>query len=77
MYIMGLHVHERRWIQVEEDIKAELPIVVWKDNMSKAEGALAVPSKGDYEYAIRGGAQDVNKILGYNKMIFKEIRNQR
>ena len=55
----------------EEDIKDELPIVVWKDNMSKAEGAFVVPSKGDCEYAIRRGAQDVNKILGYNKMISK------
>ena len=32
---------------------------------------FVVPAKGDCEYAIRRGAQDVNKILGYNKMIFK------
>ena len=40
--------------------------------MSKAEGAFFVPEKGDCEYAIRRGAQDVNHTLGYNKDIFKE-----
>ena len=33
--------------------------------------AFAVPNKGEDEYAIRRATQDVCKILGYNKMIFK------
>ena len=55
----------------EEDVKNEMPIVLWKASTSKAEGAFAVPEKGGCEYAIRRGAQDVNKRLGYNKMTFK------
>ena len=55
----------------EEDVRNELPIVVWKDSSSKAEGAFVVPEKGNCEYAIRRGAQDVNKILGYNKKVLK------
>ena len=55
----------------EEDVKNEMLIVVWKDSASKAEGAFAVPEKGGCEYAIRRGAQDVNKTLGYNKMAVK------
>ena len=39
----------------------EYPVVVWNDNKSKRE----------CEYATRRGAQDVNNILGYNKMNFE------
>ena len=55
----------------EEDVKNKMPIVVWKDSASKAEEAFVVPEKGGCEYAIRRGAQDVNKISGYNKRTFK------
>ena len=48
-----------------------LPIVVMKDSKSKAILAYAVPNKGDNEYAIKRGAQDANKILGYKDMVFK------
>ena len=34
-------------------------------------GAYVVPNKGECEYATRRGAQDMNNILGYNKMNFK------
>ena len=51
----------------EEEVENEMPIVVWKDSASKAEGAFVVPEKGNNEYAIRRGAQDVNKILGYTE----------
>jgi hypothetical protein len=47
------------------------PIIVWHDNNSKANMAFAVPNKGECEYAIRRATQDICKILGYNKMIFK------
>ena len=52
----------------EEEVKNEMPIAVWRDSASKAEGAFVVPEKGGYKYAVRRGAQDINKILGYNKM---------
>jgi len=50
----------------------EFPAVVWKDSMSKTIGAYACQSKGDDEYAITRGAQDMNNLLGYNRMSFKE-----
>ena len=51
--------------------EGDTPIVVWKDSNSKGAMAFAVPNKGDCEYAVRRGSQDVNKILGYNRMCFK------
>ena len=42
----------------EEEVENEMPIVVWKDSASKAEGAFVVPEKGNNEYAIRRGAQE-------------------
>ena len=33
--------------------------------------AYVCPNKGECEYAIQRGAQDMNKILGYNKMVFR------
>ena len=33
--------------------------------------AFVVPNKGQCEYAIKKGAQDMNKILGYNKLVFR------
>ena len=65
------------WLDDEHD-KGEkregmegLPIVIWADSGSKGAMAYVVPNKGECEYAIRRGAQDVNKILGYNKMVFR------
>ena len=55
----------------EEEIEDELPKVAWKDSNSKAIGAFVVPNERECEYATRRGAQDVNRILGYNKMNFK------
>ena len=52
----------------EEYVKDDVPIVVWKDSMSKAEGAFVVTEKGNCEYAIRRGAQDVNNIFGYTRL---------
>ena len=49
----------------------EFPVVVWKDNTSKAIGAYACQSKGDNEYATRRGAQDMTHLLGYNRMSFE------
>ena len=40
----------------EEEVKNEMPIVVWRDGASKAEGAFSVPEKGGCEYAMRRGA---------------------
>ncbi len=54
-----------------DDYDDEIPMVAWTDSNSKAVGSFAVPNKGECEYAIRRGQQDVNKILGYNKMIFR------
>ena len=48
-----------------------LPIVIWADSMSKGAMAYVVSNKGECEYAIRRGAQDMNKILGYNKLVFR------
>ena len=39
--------------------------------MSKTVGAYACPNKGDDEDATRRGAQDLNHLLGYNRMSFK------
>ena len=33
--------------------------------------AFAVPNKGMCDYAIHRGHEDINKIFGYKKMIFK------
>ena len=49
-------------------------IVVMVDSMSKGILAYAVPQKGECEYAIRKGAQYVNKILGYHSMVFKAVQ---
>ena len=46
-------------------------MIAWHDSNSKGIMAFAVPKKGEDEYAIRRATQDVCKILGYNKMIFK------
>ena len=61
----------------EKEVKNKLPMVVWEDTVLKAEGTFVVPEKGDCEYAVRRGAEDVNKILGYSRMIFKETKNPR
>ena len=52
-------------------IEGETPIVAWHDSNSKATMCYAVPNKGECEYTIKRGAQDVCEVLGYNKMIFK------
>ena len=57
-------------IDGEEDEKTT-PIIAWHDSNSKGSMAYAVPRKGECEYAIRRAVQDVCKILGYNRMIFK------
>ena len=55
-----------------EDKKQEgTPMVAWKDSNSKGYMGYAVPNKGECEYAIRRGAQDVKRILGYNRMSFR------
>jgi len=46
-------------------------VVIWADSMSKGAMAYVVPNKGECDYAIKRGAQDMNKILGYNKMVFR------
>ena len=48
-----------------------LPIVVHKDSFTRGALAYAVPEKGANEYAIKRGTQDINKIMGYKKAIFK------
>ena len=48
-----------------------LPILIWADSLSKGAMAFFVPNKGECEYAIKRGTQDVVKILGYNKMNFR------
>ena len=64
----------------EEDGKSGeekgIPIVIWADSMSRGAMAYACPNKGECEYAIQRGAQDMNKILGYNKMFSGEIKSQ-
>jgi hypothetical protein len=35
-----------------------------------------VPNKGECEYAIRRGTQDIEKLLGYRKFIIKGTRNR-
>ena len=55
----------------EKDVQGETPILVWKDNNSKGSMAIPVPEKGICEYAIRRAAQDINRLLGYNRMVFK------
>ena len=62
--------------RVEDDVTrstsiGEFPVVVLKVSMSKTVGAYACRSKGDDEYATRRGAQDMNHLLGYNRMSFK------
>ena len=51
------------------------PIIVMKDSWSVGGSggilAFAVPNKGMDEYAIQRGSTYVNKVFGYDKMIFK------
>ena len=47
------------------------PMIAWHDSNSKGIMAFAVPKKGEDEYAIRRATQDVCKIFGYYKMVFK------
>ena len=61
----------------EEEVRNEMPIVVWKDSTSKAEGAFVVPEKMNNEYAIRRGAQDVRKSWDAAGWHSKETRNLR
>ncbi len=55
----------------DKDVQGETPILIWKDDNCKGSMSIAVPEKGICEYAIRRASQDINRILGYNKMIFK------
>ena len=55
----------------EGNVQGETPILIWKDSNSKGSMAIVVPEKGACEYALRKGAQDMKRILGYNRMIFK------
>jgi hypothetical protein len=48
-----------------------LPIVILKGSPNKEIFSFAVPNKGDSEYAVRRLSQDIGKILGYKKFIFK------
>jgi len=48
-----------------------LPIVVAVDSTSGAIFAYVVPQKGECDYAITRGCQDVQHLLGYKKMVFK------
>ena len=64
---------KKRKTEEEQQNEAEegLPIVIWADSMSKGAMAYMVPNKGECEYAIKRGVQDVTKVLGYNKMVFR------
>ena len=48
-----------------------LPILVRIDSSSKMLFANMVPRKGECEYAIKRAEQDVTKVLGYRKVVFK------
>lgn len=68
MYMHEEGAHKRR----PDIVKGEgLPILVFKDNISKATTARVAPSKGDCEYTIKRATHDMTHLLGYKKMIFK------
>jgi len=64
-----MYMHEGR--DREPSDQDVLPIIVMKDRMSKGVFAFVVPKKGECEYAALRAAQDLNKTLGYKKIILK------
>ena len=48
-----------------------LPILVAYDETNGIPFASMIPNKGECEYAIKRGAQDVAALLGYKKAIFR------
>ena len=48
-----------------------IPLLAMYDDNLETVLAYAIPNKGECEYAIKRAAQDVSKILGYRKCIFK------
>ena len=75
MYLNDEHEQNKNKNEEELDNQKDgmegLPILVWADSLSKGAMAFFVPNKGECEYAIKRGEQDVNKILGYRKMNFR------
>ena len=58
--------------ELDDDDKLGMPIIIVKDEKTKAMSATVVPKKGVDPFAVRSVSRDVNKIWGYNRVVMKD-----